>query len=614
MKKLLLVLFAISFGLIGYSQNRAVLPKPIRDVNVQKTKAIKGGGTQSEVLIPGVKSADLMEENKIGGTFYDVQSNRSVQNRIYLFGDGTVGGVWTRGPENSPSGPNRGTGYNYFDGNEWGPYPTQAIESGAQAGWPSYTTYGENGEAYTCHDYYDGTILGTRTEKGTGDWNLIVQGGPPGAVDISFPRVMTTGLNRDIIHVLSTTWVAYNGQTTALLYARTSDAGATWDVENMLFEELGPTYYSEIGGDTYEFADTKNNTLAFLAGDNWTDLVLMKSTDNGDTWNKTVIWECPYPLWTSGTVTDTFYCPDGSHHLAWDNNGLIHVVFSVTRGLSADGTSQSYFPGVDGVVYWNENRPTFSSDVNALNPYGEAGTELVEDYSLIGWSQDIDGDGSLNILPDIAAYNTGLSSHPQITIDDQNRMFVIYSSVTENYDNGTSNFRHIWARTSPDGGTSWGTFYDMHADLIYFYDECVWPSISPTSDDNIYFVYQADNTPGYTTTTTVENNIRVMSVLKTDILNGVNENKAIISDSRVSQNYPNPFNNSSTVYVMLEKSASLSLEVTNLVGQVVYSAPAKQYPAGRAEITIQGSGLKSGIYFYTIRSGEASVTKKMMIE
>ena len=112
------------------------------------------------------------------------------------------------------------------------------------------------------------------------------------------------------------------------------------------------------------------------------------------------------------------------------------------------------FPGVDGMVYWNENRPSFTSDINALNPYFEPGSELEEDYSLIGWSQDIDGNDSLYIIWDnVIGYNTGLSSHPQMVIDDQNRIFLVYSSVTENFYYGTppeSNFRHIWIRSSPD--------------------------------------------------------------------------------------------------------------------------------------------------------------------
>ena len=73
----------------------------------------------------------------------------------------------------------------------------------ATAGWPSYTMWGDNGETYTCHDYYLGTFLGTRVEKGTGTWNKVIQAGPPGVVDISFPRVMTTGINKQMIHILS---------------------------------------------------------------------------------------------------------------------------------------------------------------------------------------------------------------------------------------------------------------------------------------------------------------------------------------------------------------------------------------------------------------------------
>ncbi|MEZ5083466.1 MAG: hypothetical protein R2750_08460 [Bacteroidales bacterium] len=50
-------------------------------------------------------------------------------------------------------------------------------------------------------------------------------------------------------------------------------------------------------------------------GNSWKDFVLMKSSDNGDSWEKTIIWECPYPLFNTVTPpfeTDTFYCVDGA--------------------------------------------------------------------------------------------------------------------------------------------------------------------------------------------------------------------------------------------------------------------------------------------------------------
>ncbi len=55
------------------------------------------------------------------------------------------------------------------------------------------------GEVFTAHDYYAGTILGTRDTVGTGAWNLVLQSGPTGAVDISFPRVVCTGENKETI-------------------------------------------------------------------------------------------------------------------------------------------------------------------------------------------------------------------------------------------------------------------------------------------------------------------------------------------------------------------------------------------------------------------------------
>jgi hypothetical protein len=539
-----------------------------------------------------------------------------MQKRIYLHNDGSMGGVWTFGQEGNPNGPDRGTGYNFFDGDDWGPFPLVSLEwVGAQAGWPSYTTYGESGEAYVCHDYYLGTVLGTRDERGTGDWIQVIQGGPVGAVDISFPRLVTTGPNRNIVHILSTTWQTYNGQDAALLYARTADAGVSWEVENYLFPELGPEFSLDISGDTYDWAEPKNGILAFLLGNQWMDMVIMKSTDDGETWEKSVIWTHPYPL-TTGVSPTGFYAPDGAHDIAIDNNGLIHVVFS----LSYSSEVGYYSPSTDGIVYWNENRPAFSVDTNALNPYGEIGTELVEDYSLIGWSQDLNGNDSIDINWDgvgDVGYGVGLSSHPQMVIDDMNRIFVLYSSVTESFDNGTYNYRHLWARSSSNNGEWWGSFFHVTSDPTHIIHECVFPSTAVNSDDNIYLVFQKDFTPGpngENGASTEENFIQFMSVAKDDIISGISDNKKDINFGTVSQNYPNPFNGTSTVYVMLEKSAKLGLNVHNLMGQMVYSIPEQKYNSGKVEFTIDGSQLESGIYFYSIVSGKSSVTKKMIVE
>jgi hypothetical protein len=616
MKQILLLALVMGFSLCIFAQDRAVLPKAKRDIAVKMpAKQIKDVGNNTTNFVPGMKDVSLPEENEIGTTWYDLQTNSSTQNRIYFYDDGTVGATWNMGFSASTF-PDRGTGYNYFDGNVWGDPPTVRIED-TKTGWPSYFPYGENGEAFVCHHMTAGLLYGIREQKGTGEWTTAIQAGPAGAVDISWPRGVTTGINNEIMHFISVTWVAYNGQDNAFLYSRSSDGGQTWEIENHFFEELGPDYYTNFGGDVYEFAEPKNGTLVFLAGDNWTDLLLMKSLDGGDTWTKTVIWENPYPLHVTGQPTDTFYCADGSHHLAIDNSGVTHVVFGINRAV-ADAAGEYWFPLVDGIGYWNENRPSFSSDLDALCPYDDCSyTELEEDYSLIGWAQDLNNNGTWDILGEVGTYYIGPSSMPQIIIDDNNEIYFVFASVTESYNNNIQDYRHLWARYSPNGDF-WGPFVHLTSDIVHIFDECVFPSVAPGSDEYFHLIYQTDIEPGLAERGDEDpyglNITRYMKVLKSDLQVGIKKNHDIISDSKVSQNYPNPFMGSTTVYVLLDKPASLTLEVSNLTGQVVYSLPEKQYPAGKAELTIHASGLNSGIYFYTIRSGDASVTKKMMVE
>ena len=614
MRHLLLFALVCSIGFGVYAQQRVVLPGSVRDQAVKMDKKmVKDLGNMNSEIIPGSNYKTIVTDDQVGETRYDLQTNQSTQNRIYMFDDGTMGATWNMGFD-EPGFGQRGTGYNYYDGNSWGPEPTVRLEN-TKTGWPSYSNYGENGEIFVTHHMTQGLLYGTRTQKGTGTWAFDIQAGPTGAVDISWPRVITTGADNDIIHFLSVTYAMYNGQTNALLYSRSDDGGTTWDPENYFFNELGPSNYTNIGGDAYEFAEPKNGILAFLVGDAWVGLHLMKSIDDGDTWAKTTIWECPYPL-NAGTATDTFYNADGSHHLAIDNTGKIHVVFGINRTYS-DGAGSFWFPGVDGVGYWNEDMATFSNDLNALNPYGHPDSELIEDVNLIGWSQDVNGNGELDLLADWGTYYLGLSSMVQIVIDDLGQIIVLFSSVTEGYDNGIQNYRHIWARGSNDLGTTWGPFLDLNSDLIYIFDECIVPSIAANSDDNIYFVYQADNEPGMAVQGDEDpygdNYTRVMTVLKDDIIDGIGENKAIIGNHNVSQNFPNPFDQTTSFHVALDMPADVGVEVTNLMGQRVYTIPAQRYQAGKTEMVISAEGLNPGVYFYTVRSGDSAVTKKMIV-
>jgi hypothetical protein len=75
--------------------------------------------------VSNLKSAPgIGTETVIGTSTYDLQSNACVQNRILVHDDGTISAGWTMSQQYNTSYPDRGTGYNFFDGTTWGAQPT----------------------------------------------------------------------------------------------------------------------------------------------------------------------------------------------------------------------------------------------------------------------------------------------------------------------------------------------------------------------------------------------------------------------------------------------------------------------------------------------------------
>ena len=119
MKKLLLFIFILFLGLGAYSQKKCLTIKEARKIMKTAiyqapTDIVVNSGQANKIST----DATLLdpEETAIGNTYYDLQSNSLLQNRIYRWEDGSIGAVWTRGLESPPGFPDRGTGYNFFDG------------------------------------------------------------------------------------------------------------------------------------------------------------------------------------------------------------------------------------------------------------------------------------------------------------------------------------------------------------------------------------------------------------------------------------------------------------------------------------------------------------------
>lgn len=655
MKRIVLFAIALCIGFMGMAQQKTVVSKELLKQSILQKVVTPSDPVMttntSYAPVKEFKSVVMLgTETEIIDTKYDLQSNTLLSNRIYAWPDGTISAVATMGLETPPGSPDRGTGYNHYDGSEWQPKPTERLEDN-RTGWPSIAPWGETGEVTCSHLSENAISVLTREVKGVGAWTATTIAGPDGGPGLLWPRVTTSGENNEYIHIFALTTPSGNGgapwlgQDGALLYYRSTDGAQTWDIKDVVLEGMGDDSYVSISADDYVLA-SRGNTVTLLVASMWYDMFMMKSDDNGMTWEKTVIWQHPYPMFDIQTqfLEDTLYAVGNSAQVALDAYGNAHVVYATSR-IMRDNTMDpgfySFFPYYDGVGYWNESMeapiptpdevPGWANypDYYTLNP-----DYLFEDGVLIGWSQDVNGNGTLDFVEvasgefPFAIYRSkGLSTMTTLTVTDDDVIAVAFSSPTETYATSDEryNYYHTWVVTSPDLGSTWDTenFTDLQAgELFHIFDECIYGQFAPNNSmdsDHFDFMYNADEKPGVfldeddqlepTTNRMIHNRIA-----KDDVV-GVKEINTEVSRSlKVSDCYPNPTRGITTLTIRVENASTVSVEVFNLTGQKVLEVPTSNMTKGVNSITFDASSLNSGVYFYTVTAGSESISKKMIVE
>jgi len=81
----------------------------------------------------------------------------------------------------------------------------------------------------------------------------------------------------------------------------------------------------------------------------------------------------------------------------------------------------------------------------------------------------------------------------------------------------------------------------------------------------------------------------------------------------LSDNYPNPFNPTTQINYSIKTAGMVSLKVYDILGTEVSSLVNENQKAGNYSVSFNASNLPSGIYFYTIQSGNFSDSKKMIL-
>ena len=88
--------------------------------------------------------------------------------------------------------------------------------------------------------------------------------------------------------------------------------------------------------------------------------------------------------------------------------------------------------------------------------------------------------------------------------------------------------------------------------------------------------------------------------------------------TNLEQNYPNPFNPETTISFSLQTAGDVTVDIYNIKGQKVKSLVNDHKDAGRHSVVWNGTdennkNVSSGVYFYKLKSGKMSLSRKMIL-
>lgn len=90
-------------------------------------------------------------------------------------------------------------------------------------------------------------------------------------------------------------------------------------------------------------------------------------------------------------------------------------------------------------------------------------------------------------------------------------------------------------------------------------------------------------------------------------------NSIVVNNFELQQNFPNPFNPTTQIRFSLAEQSQVTLKVYNILGKEIATLINDLKGAGAHEISFDGTGLSSGVYFYTIQTGKFTETRKMIL-
>lgn len=178
----------------------------------------------------------------------------------------------------------------------------------------------------------------------------------------------------------------------------------------------------------------------------------------------------------------------------------------------------------------------------------------------------------------------------------------------ETADSGNHNYKLKNSIITAKSGTQWRGFAITDNQGKYIVNSILPGNYSITSS-RFGYRNQTQNVNIGTTTATV--NFYMARDTASSI--GINSSSEVVKDFKLNQNFPNPFNPCTDISFSLDRGMDVKLAVYSMNGKLIEELVNGYRNAGEYRISFNAASLASGIYNYTLETGNGLRESRIMV-
>lgn len=339
-------------------------------------------------------------------------------------------------------------------------------------------------------------------------------------------------------------------------------------------------------------------------------------------------------VWNQSGINNSFWQRKGKNqNQFFDLSGATTRSYNYTAASNDNGAQiqagmrkivepnfQNSFVGVGngGVIKVNNtqyNSPTIQFDVVELNPI--SATALYQAINEIGYSFHHWNDNSTTATktfnPGVTETYTAYYTGKPLTTNRALHTGTVYNQPIVLYWNEHPNTNvtqyQIWRRVKHNGVMSDPQIIATVNRGTTSYVDDEYNLTRNYSNDLLYY----DVRPYYSTENihSDPNWLAVYGVLMPKTSDSTITSTPEFENSL--SNFPNPFNPTTNIKYSIKESGQVSIKVFDLIGQQIIELVNEEKAAGNYSILFDASQLPSGVYIYTIQSGNFFSSKKLIL-